>query len=223
MCGRFASPDQQDIIDAFDIHVATLRIDPSWDVRPTQQIGIIVEDNAAAQREDRDVVRELRAARWGLIPSWTKTLDKRLLLINARSETVMSKPSFRTAARQRRAVIPASGYYEWQPKPDGSKTSFFLHDPDQSVLGFAGLYEWWKLPDGVQVAGADGGWLCSATIITKPAMDSLGHIHDRMPVLVPRAMADPWLDPDLTDSDEIDALLHSIPDPVLVPTERTPG
>ncbi|MCL2489177.1 MAG: SOS response-associated peptidase [Propionibacteriaceae bacterium] len=223
MCGRFATSSEDDIVDAFDIHVVTTHIDPSWDVRPTQQIGVIVEDVAAARRDDRDVVRELRSARWGLVPSWSKALDKKVLLINARSETVLSKPSFRVAARQRRAIIPASGYYEWARNPDGTKTPFFLCDPDQPCLGFAGLYEWWKVPDGLQVTGADEGWLCSATIITKPATDSLGHIHDRMPVVVPHAMADAWLDPDLTDPDQVDALLHSIPDPALVPTERTPG
>ena len=222
MCGRFAVPDSDGIIDVFNIRVVTTRIDPSWDVRPTQQIGIVVEDAATAQRESREPVRELRAARWGLIPSWTKTLDKRMLLINARSETVISKPSFRSAARLRRALIPASGYYEWAHNPDGTKTPFFLQCPDSPIIGFAGLFEWWKVPAGIEVPGVEDGWLCSATIITRPAVDSLGHIHDRMPVVVPHDMADAWLDPEVTDGDQVDALLHSIPDPALVPIPRAP-
>ncbi|MCL2482570.1 MAG: SOS response-associated peptidase [Propionibacteriaceae bacterium] len=222
MCGRLAGPGEREIIDAFDVRVVTTRITESWDVRPTQQVGIVVEDTAAAARESRDVTRELRAARWGLIPYWSKAFDKRLLLINARSETVLSKPSFRVAARQRRAIVPASGYYEWQTNPDRTKTPFFLHDPDAAVIGFAGLYEWWRVPDGTLLPGADDGWLCSTTIITKPALDCLGHIHDRMPVVIPAAMTDIWLDPQLTDTDEVDMLLHSVPDPVLVPTPRAP-
>jgi putative SOS response-associated peptidase YedK len=126
----------------------------------------------------------------------------------------LSKPSFRAAARYRRAIIPASGYYEWTHDPGGAAIPFFLHDPDQPCLGFAGLYEWWKLPDG--------GWICSTTIITKPALDSLGHIHDRMPVVIAPTMADAWLDPQTTDTDQVDALLHEIPDPRLVPTPRAP-
>jgi len=223
MCGRYGYPDEDVIVDLFDVQTVLAHLPPSGDVRPTQQVGIVIEDGAAAEREQRDISRELRAARWGLIPSWSTAVDKKLLLINARSETVTAKPSFRSAARHRRAIVPASGYYEWAINPDGTKTPFFLSSPGQPCLGFAGLYEWWKVPDGVDLRGAEDGWLCSATIITKTAMDCLGHIHDRMPVIVPPGMCDQWLDPAVVDSDQVDALLHSIPDPRLVPTQRAPG
>jgi len=222
MCGRFASANQDDIVDTFDIHVVTTRIEPSWDVRPTTQISIVVEDRDTARRKNRDPARELRGARWGLVPSWSAGLDKRLLLINARSETILSKPLFRTAARHRRAIIPAKGYYEWA-NLGGAKTPFFLHDPEQPIIGFAGLYEWWKLPDSQTIPGSQDGWLCSATIITRPATDALGHIHDRMPVVAPPDMRNLWLDPTITETDQIDVLLHAIPDPTLIPTQGTPG
>jgi len=223
MCGRYGYPDQDQIVDEFDVAAVLARILASGDVRPTTGVGIVIEDAAAARSQHRNIVRELRAARWGLVPSWTKTLDKKLLLINARSETVLTKPSFRTAARQRRALVPASGYYEWAVNPDGTKTAFFLHDPNTPVIGFAGLYEWWKAPEGLEMPGVQDGWLCSTTIITRSAMDSLGHIHDRMPVIVAPNLRDAWLDPTVTDPDQVDALLQSIPDPCLVPTERAPG
>jgi len=206
----------------FEVEVVSASVAPSNDVRPTQQVAMIVEDAAEAERENRAPVRQLRAARWGLIPSWTKQLDSRFLLINARAETVLDKPSFRTAASRRRAIVPASGYYEWMKNDDGTKTPFFLHDPADSVIGFAGIYEWWKVPDDVEVRGAADGWLCSVSIITRAATDTLGHIHDRMPVVVPPTSADTWLDPTLTDRDEVDAVLNSLPDPVLIPTKRTP-
>ena len=221
MCGRFAYPDETDVIATFSVEVVSAHKEPSADVRPTQPIRIVIEV-AAAQTDDRRLVRQLRFARWGLVPSWTKNLDQRLLLINARSETVLSKPSFRSAALKRRALVPASGYYEWMRNPDGTKTAYFLHPGDDGVLGFAGLYEWWKAPEGVEVPGAEDGWLCSATIITRPALDSLGHIHDRMPVVVPVDMAGVWLDPDITSRDEVDALIAAMPDPTLVPTEKAP-
>jgi putative SOS response-associated peptidase YedK len=208
---------------AFDVEVVSASTPASANVRPTTSIAVIVEDSTFAERENRTIARELRQARWGLIPSWTKTLDKRFLLINARAETVLSKPSFRVAARSRRAIVPASGYYEWIKNPDGTKTPFFLHARDETVLGFAGLYEWWKVPGGVELRGAEDGWLCSVTIITRSATDSLGHIHDRMPVIVPPASVDTWLDAELTDPDEVDAVLNSLPEVALIPTERAPS
>ena len=223
MCGRFATPDAQEVVNAFDVRAVTTVLSPSLNLRPTQRVGIVIDDAEAARRENRDVHRELREARWGLVPSWTKIFDKRLLLINARAESVLSKPSFRSAIRQRRALVPATGYYEWVKNSDGTKTAFFLYDPDQSCLGFAGLYEWWKAPEDLQFPGVEDGWLCSTTIITKAAVDALGHIHDRMPVIIPSSMTDLWLDPRTTDPDQVDALLHSIPDPRLVPIERGPG
>ena len=223
MCGRFAYPGDEAVVDVFNVETVSAHLEPSGDVRPTQQVAMIVEDASSAEREQRGVFRELRSARWGLVPSWTKTLDKRFLLINARSETVLVKPSFRAAARRRRALIPASGYYEWTTEPgQPAKTPLFLHPAAGGVIGLAGVFEWWQVPADIQIRGAVDGWLCSVAIITRAAMDSLGHIHDRMPVVVPADLFDSWLDPHLVSEDEVDALLNQLPDPVLVPTAQAP-
>jgi len=212
MCGRYADPREEEIIAAFDVEVVSGHKEPSRNVSPTQAVRIVVED----------AVRELRLARWGLVPSWTKAINSRMLLINARSETLTAKPSFRAAAVHRRAIVPATGYYEWAANPAGRKTPYFLHPDDDSVLGFAGVYEWWRVPDGVTVAGAADGWLCSVAIITRPAMDSIGQIHDRMPVVVPPGLVGDWLGQTITLPGQVDELLAAMPDPVLIPTQRSP-
>jgi len=220
MCGRFVNAETDDAVEYFDIRETISRLFVSWDVRPTTRIGIIIDHAGTGIARP---IRQLRAARWGLIPSWSKTADPKLRLINARAETVLSKPSFCTAARQRRAIVPAQGYYEWAQNPDGTKTPYFLHDPTQPILGFAGLYEYWRVPDSQTMPGTEEGWLCTATIITRAATDALGHIHDRMPLIVPRDTTDQWLDPATTNTDQIDAIIHAIPDSTLVPVERQPG
>ncbi|MDR2896953.1 MAG: SOS response-associated peptidase family protein [Propionibacteriaceae bacterium] len=247
-------------------------------------------DPSPAQQPPHDR-RRLSLARWGLVPAWSKTISSRPL-INARAETVTSKPSFREAAARRRVIIPAAGYYEWALS-HGHKQPYWLHADDERLLAFAGLYDWWRAPEppspgqgsaatpntavmdpllsdqdtaaklghaamGIAPAadhprddsgapsgpkssaastdmnataesrstsspGVFGHWLCSATIITRPATDALGHIHDRMPVVVPLDSVDDWLDPDLTDLTMVDALLRSLPDPTLTPTPRQPG
>ena len=221
MCGRYADPREEDIIEAFDVQKVTARREASRAIAPTDLVRIVVEDAAAAKREERPVVRELRLARWGLVPSWAKALDKRNLLINARAETVTVKPSFRVAAARRRAIVPAIGYYEWTTE-NGRKIPYFLHAPDDSVLGFAGLYEWWRVPEGLSLPGVEDGWLCSMTIITRPAADDIGQIHDRMPVVVPPALVDTWLDPALTDPAQVEEVLAAVPNPQLVPTKADP-
>ena len=222
VCGRYASADEGDVIDLFDVKEVSWRWVRSWNVCPTDLVGIVVEDAGRARREGRPVVREVRAARWGLVPSWTTALDGRRLLINARAETLTVKPSFRAAAARRRAVVPASGYYEWAAGPGRRKTPFFLRPEDGGVLGFAGVYEWWRVPDGVSLPGVEDGWLCSMAIVTRPAMDSIGNLHDRMPVVVPGGLVDEWLSPDLTKLGDVADLVAAMPDPMLVPIERSP-
>ena len=219
MCGRFAAPDEEQIIETFDVQVVKGYAEASDNVAPTQTVSIVTD-----RLKDGQVVRKLRAARWGLVPSWTKTLDNTHLMFNARAETVLDRPSFRTAAARRRAIVPAWGYYEWMKHAEGKSTPYFLHPSDGSLLGLAGLYEWWKVPDGVVVKGAsDDGWLCSVTIVTRPAADDMGQIHDRMPIVVPSGLLTEWLDPGLTDPGQIGELLASMPDPALVSTQRSPA
>src|SRR5699024_4335164 len=116
-----------------------------------------------------------------LVPHWAKDPSIGSRMINARSETVAQKPSFRAAAARRRCLVPALGYYEWQAGATAKarKTPYFLHADDEKMLGFAGLYEVWRdatLPDDDP---KHLRWTC--TIITRAAPDALGHIHDRSP------------------------------------------
>ena len=218
MCGRFATPDEEQIVETFDVQEVLGCAEASQNVAPTQMVSIVAD-----RVHEGNIVRKMRSARWGLVPSWTKALDNRNVMFNARAETVLEKPSFRTAAVRRRAIVPAWGYYEWAKNVSGPSTPYFLHPADDSIVGLAGLYEWWKVPDGVVVKGAsDDGWLCSVTIMTRSAADEIGQIHDRMPVVVPHGLIDEWLDPALTDPGKVEEMITAMPDPVLVPVRRSP-
>jgi putative SOS response-associated peptidase YedK len=162
------------------------------------------------------LIRQLRTARWGLVPSWAKSRSGGAKMINARSETVTSKPAFKAAAARRRCLAPSLGYYEWKTE-DGRKIPYFLHDPSGHILGMAGLYEIWR--DDSLPEDDPNRWLWTCTIITRPASDTLGHIHDRCPVLVPPELRESWLD--CTDDDPRLAarLLTEMPEPHLEPRE----
>lgn len=188
MCGRYASSrDARDLASAFEVEEPPESVlPPSWNVAPTDPVYAVV------QRPDAP--RSLRVLRWGLVPSWAKDAKGAARLINARRETVTSKPAFRAAYARRRCLLPADGYYEWQSDGD-RKQPWFLSSRDGSPLAMAGLYEVW--------APADGGeklWTC--TVITTDAADELGHIHDRTPLLVPREDWQRWLDPTVEDPGE---------------------
>lgn len=124
----------------------------------------------------RDGMRRLQVLRWGLVPAWAKDAKGAARLIDARQETVTSKPAFRSAYARRRCLLPADGYYEWQV--DGTrKQPWFLSARDGGPLPMAGPYEVWSAPDGAR--------LRTCTVLTTSAPDELGHLHDRTPLLVP--------------------------------------
>ena len=139
---------------------------------------------------ERSGRRALRVSRWGLVPSWSRDAKGAARMINARSETLTSKPAFRAAYARRRCLVPADGYYEWQREGTG-KQPWFLTSRDRAPLAMAGLYEVWSPAEGERL------WTCS--VITTDAADELGHIHDRTPLLVPRASWGRWLDPGVED------------------------
>ncbi len=164
-------------------------------------------DGKAGTKTDGEA-RELRVVRWGLVPSWAKDPSIGGRLINARAETIDSKPAFRKAFAKRRCLLPADGYYEWQPtQVDGRtvKQPYFITRRDGGPLAMAGIYELWRdreLPDDHERA-----WLWTAAIITTSAPDELGRIHDRMPMIIDENSWADWLDPASDDPADLRALL----------------
>ena len=180
MCGRYASSrSAQELADTFTatIHQGPMP-GPSWNVAPTQAVRVVLE-----RVDDGNAARHLRAVRWGLVPAWAKDPGIGSRMTNARVETVTEKPSFRRAAARRRCIVPMDAYYEWQAPETGRgrKQAYALSYPDGSVLAAAGLYELWRDPSRADDDPAR--WLWTTTVLTTTATDTLGHIHDRSPVL----------------------------------------
>jgi putative SOS response-associated peptidase YedK len=138
----------------------------------------------------------------GLIPSWSRDTSIGGRLINARSETVEEKPSFRQAFKQRRCLIPADGFYEWQ-RTGGKKQPFFFRMRDESPFGFAGIWERWK--------GKDGEAINSCTILTTQANEVLLPVHDRMPVILHGDDYELWFDEDVRKLDLVKEMLRPFP------------
>ncbi|MEV4560011.1 SOS response-associated peptidase [Kitasatospora sp. NPDC049285] len=212
MCGRYVSTTGPvDLARLFDANSAVPddRFAPSWNVAPTRDVLVVLE---RLDKESGEIARQVRALRWGLVPSWAKDPSGGARMINARVETVHEKPSFKRAFAARRCIVPGDGYYEWRQAPGGPdgkpyKQPYYLAPADGTLLGMAGLYEFWKdktRPDDDPLA-----WLATCTIITTEATDAAGRIHDRMPLTITAANRDAWLDPDHTDPDSLRALLHT--------------
>jgi len=204
MCGRFVLNRQtDDLVALFDINVVGNDLPaPSWNIAPTQPISVVI-DSLPRTTEVNDFpepVRRLEAARWGLVPAWAKESAAGAPLFNARSENIAEKASFGNAVKMRRAVIPASGYYEWSVI-DGEKLPHFVSLPGDELLLFAGLYEWWRNPAAADEA--PDKWLLSATILTRPSASGLAAIHDRMPVFLDGDLVEEWLDPQEEGSQEL--------------------
>lgn len=215
MCGRYASTrSDSDLQAVFDIaETVGEEVPPSYNVAPTQTVRTVLE-RAPKDEPESDAVRQLRSVRWGLIPSWAKDMKIGSRLINARSETITEKPSFKKAASRRRCIVPADGYYEWE-KRDGAKVPYFLHLDE--VVAMAGLYELWR--DPAKADDDEDRWIWSVTVLTAPAADALGHIHDRSPVVLPPDLRASWLDPTVTDLGAVQDMLAAVPEPRLEPYE----
>lgn len=216
MCGRYASSARPDeLIDLFDVDEADDELPAaSYNVAPTDRVPAVLE--RASKGTDSvavgTVVRQLRALRWGLVPSWAKEVSVGARMINARVETIGTKPAFRNAFASRRCLLPADGYYEWyglsQQKTAAGKPAkqpFFIHRGDGGPLVMAGIYEFWKNPDPEPAADP---WVVSCSVITTTATDAAGHVHDRMPMVIGADAWPAWLDPAMTDPDAALALLQ---------------
>jgi putative SOS response-associated peptidase YedK len=206
MCGRFVSARKRlELLEEFAVERDRVGDDraPDYNVAPTKRIYAVLEhadkgDESAGGREDAGdgdkPARELRLVRWGLVPSWAKEPSGGARMINARAETVAVKPAFRAAFSRRRCLIPADGYYEWQPAADKKvKQPFYIYPADEGILSFAGIYELWR--DGSVPPDHEDAWLWTASIITTEATDEIGKIHDRTPLMIPRESWADWLDP----------------------------
>jgi len=210
MCGRFAlfTPPAR-LARYFGASLAE-GVDPefhsSWNVAPTDQV-LGVRDRPARPGTGEEPQRMLMSFRWGLIPWWSKDAKSGSRLFNARSETVATKASFREAFRERRIIVPADGFYEWDKTKAGAKQPHYFSRADGVPLAFAGLAERWR----AKGAPKDAPYVRSCTVITAPGGADMEGIHDRMPVILDPSTFDLWLDPANEDTEELRALLHPPP------------
>jgi putative SOS response-associated peptidase YedK len=190
MCGRFVQASDPSVYASFfgASEIATETLAPSYNVAPTDPVYAIAE---------HDGVRRLGSFRWGLLPFWAKDRKMAARNINARSETVASKPAFRESFAKRRCLIPADGFYEWQVLEKG-KLPHFIHGEDP--LALAGLWASWRDPETQER-------VTTCTIITGEPTDFVRPIHDRMPVILPADTWDTWLDPTIDSADDLQAVL----------------
>ena len=215
MCGRFISRSTpQELAERFHVDEVVVPdgAEPDYNIAPRSKVLVVRE---------REQTRVLSRIRWGLVPSWAKELAIGDRMINARAETLAQKPAYRRAFAKRRCIIPADGFYEWQvvgppstPKGRPKKQPVFIHAPDGTPFAFAGLWEVWKIPEELlgSVADDGDGWLRTCAIVTTEANARLAPIHDRMPVVLPEAAWDPWLDRSVVDTDLLSGLLRPAPD-----------
>jgi putative SOS response-associated peptidase YedK len=191
MCGRFNLFTNPRLFA--EVLAVARTFDDDWttayNIAPTQKV-LCIRDG-----EEREFFR----AKWGLIPSWAKDAKIGASCINARVETVDTKPAFRSAFKKRRCLVMADGFYEWR-KTD--KQPHFISLKSGEQMAFAGLWESWKSPEG----GVE-----SCTICTTDAHDMMGQLHDRMPIILPRPVIDHWLDPAVNDPAELKPMLTQYP------------
>jgi len=190
MCGRFALKESpKKLAEHFRIE-GDFDFAPSWNIAPSMRIASITADH-----EDE---RHFRMMRWGLIPSWAKDAAIGNKLNNARGETVAEKPSFRSAFKTRRCIIPASGFYEWKAE-NGIKQPWYMSFKSGEPMAFAGLWEEWKPSEGTAVE--------TCCIITTEANSLMQPIHERMPVILNPDQWEQWLSPRMTRPELVQPLI----------------
>ena len=185
MCGRFAleaTPDE--VLAHFAIIDDLVAFPPRYNIAPTQPVLMVI---TGERREPGSNLPDRHAllVRWGFIPRWAKDPKAMPLLLNARSETAIDKPAFRTAMRHRRALIPATGFYEWHRAGKHSQP-YFIRPRGGGIVAFAALMETYAEPGGSEID--------TAAILTTSANADLAAIHDRMPVVIAREDFARWLD-----------------------------
>jgi putative SOS response-associated peptidase YedK len=180
MCGRFTQQfTWEEIYEAYNLVVPGIpNLRPNWNVAPTQDVGVVLPEEGNLT---------YKPMRWGLVPGWAKDTKIGYSLINARVESAAEKPSFRSAWKSRRCLIPASGWFEWKTVPSEgngkpAKQPYCMSRKDGAPLAFAGLWEHWG-PDN----------LLSCTILTRDASEGLRVLHDRVPLVLSGDDVSAWL------------------------------
>lgn len=195
MCGRFyLDVPKDEFLAHYELVDAPILPPRRYNIAPSQDI--------LAVRAIEGGERNVSLLHWGLIPSWSKDEKSHFSMINARAETVASKPAFRAAFKRRRCLIPASGFYEWQPQ-DHYKQPYAISMKDNALFSLAGLWEHWESPEGKLIE--------SCSIIVTNANAVLAPIHDRMPVILAPEDYETWLDPENHDTDSLGELLTPYP------------
>lgn len=198
MCGRItlkASPHE--LREIFDVARGFESVEdwsPRYNVAPTTTMICI------RQAEEG---REIFQAKWGLIPSWSRDMKLAASCINAKSETIDSKPMFRSAFESRRCLVIASGFYEWRQVNAKTKQPYYITLRSGEPMAFAGLWETWRSTEGQSVV--------SCTICTTSANALMLSYRDRMPVILPHPMLTPWLDPEMKDTAKLKPILGQFP------------
>jgi putative SOS response-associated peptidase YedK len=200
MCGRFVQTQSAETYAEY-FSVDVVRSDPlpaSWNVAPTDRVYAIAEHHDE---------RLLGTFEWGLVPWWAKDRKIAAKHINARVETVADKPAFRDSFREKRCIVPADGFYEWEKKDKG-KLPHYIYRTTGEPLALAGLWAAWKDPETEERHR-------TCTIITGEPDATVAPLHNRMPVILPEAVWGAWLDPTIEDSSTLRTLLGSFESPDL--------
>lgn len=192
MCGRFALTHVVGLPVRFLLQGFNLDLKPRYNIAPTQEVPIIV----------RESPNKAVLMRWGLVPFWAKDPKIGNKMINARAETVQTKPAFRASLKRKRCIVPATGFFEWRRAKDG-KIPHFIKMRDDSFFGFAGLYDHWK--------SQEGNKLVTFTIITTEANAMMSKIHNRMPVILRQEDEDIWLANEPLEPEELARISRPFP------------
>ena len=189
MCGRYRlTAKERYLRDHFGLDDEP-QWEPRWNIAPLQQVAVI-------RQKANERGRVFSQMRWGLIPPWAKNPSIAANMINAASESAAEKPGFKEALRQRRCLVPADGFYEWQAPAPQQKQPYNIGLADDSLFAFAGLWERWREPES-------GCTLETCTILTTKANALLAEIHHRMPVVLRREDYAVWLNPGFRDAAEL--------------------
>jgi len=200
MCGRFAqTADMRELVEQFKVAAPEKALPFNWNIAPTNPIYIV------RQQSEIEPSKELAVVSWGLIAPWAQELQEaknsQSRAINARSESIHEKPTFRSAFRATRCLIPATGYYEWATALGkySPKKPFYISARDGKQLAIAGIWSSWRAPNGELVE--------SSSLITQEAHGELETIHSRMPVFMPVDRWADWLNPKTHNVEQLQSLM----------------